>query len=70
MFEKIWDRHAIFTRDDGQTLLYIDRHLVHDGYGFKVGFFDLPRVGRSFSVRRLQTLLEEGNGTLPTRTLE
>lgn len=31
MFEKIWDRHAIFTGDDGQTLLYIDRHLVHDG---------------------------------------
>ncbi|MFQ5530949.1 MAG: aconitase family protein, partial [Gemmatimonadota bacterium] len=31
MFQKIWDRHTILASDDGQTLLYIDRHLVHDG---------------------------------------
>jgi len=31
LFEKIWERHKIVERDDGQTLLYIDRHLVHDG---------------------------------------
>ena len=32
MFEKIWSRHRILERADGQTLLYIDRHLIHDGY--------------------------------------
>jgi 3-isopropylmalate/(R)-2-methylmalate dehydratase large subunit len=32
MFEKIWQRHRILERSDGQTLLYIDRHLIHDGY--------------------------------------
>ena len=32
MFEKIWSRHRIIERPDGQTLLYIDRHLIHDGY--------------------------------------
>jgi 3-isopropylmalate/(R)-2-methylmalate dehydratase large subunit len=32
MFEKIWSRHRILERTDGQTLLYIDRHLIHDGY--------------------------------------
>jgi 3-isopropylmalate/(R)-2-methylmalate dehydratase large subunit len=32
MFEKIWSRHRILERPDGQTLLYIDRHLIHDGY--------------------------------------
>lgn len=32
MFEKIWTRHRILERSDGQTLLYIDRHLIHDGY--------------------------------------
>ena len=32
MFEKIWTRHRIIERSDGQTLLYIDRHLIHDGY--------------------------------------
>jgi 3-isopropylmalate/(R)-2-methylmalate dehydratase large subunit len=32
MFEKIWSRHQILERADGQTLLYVDRHLIHDGY--------------------------------------
>ena len=31
LFEKIWDRHAILQREDGATLLAIDRLLVHDG---------------------------------------
>ena len=31
LFEKIWTRHRILEREDGQTLLYVDRHLVHDG---------------------------------------
>jgi 3-isopropylmalate/(R)-2-methylmalate dehydratase large subunit len=31
LFEKIWSRHAIRTREDGATLLSIDRHLIHDG---------------------------------------
>jgi 3-isopropylmalate/(R)-2-methylmalate dehydratase large subunit len=33
LFEKIWQTHAVVEREDGQTLLYIDRHLVHDGSG-------------------------------------
>lgn len=32
MFEKIWSAHRILERPDGQTLLYIDTHLAHDGY--------------------------------------
>jgi len=31
LFEKIWDRHVIAERDGGQSLVYIDRHLCHDG---------------------------------------
>ncbi len=31
MFQKIRERHMITTSEDGQTLLYIDRHIVHDG---------------------------------------
>lgn len=31
LFEKIWRKHAILVREDGQTLLYIDRHLLQDG---------------------------------------
>ena len=31
MFEKIWQRHVVVDRADGYTLLYVDRHLMHDG---------------------------------------
>lgn len=31
LFEKVWDRHKVVERDDGQTLLYVDRHFIHDG---------------------------------------
>lgn len=31
LFEKIWSRHRIKEREDGQVLLYIDNHLVQDG---------------------------------------
>ena len=31
LFEKIWKRHEISTRDDGVSLLSIDRHLCHEG---------------------------------------
>lgn len=31
IIDKIWDAHAITTREDGQTLLWIDRHLLHEG---------------------------------------
>ena len=31
MFEKIWQRHIVAQRDDGEALLYVDRNLVHEG---------------------------------------
>ena len=31
MFEKIWDRHVIVTRGEGEALLHIDRNFVHEG---------------------------------------
>ncbi len=30
LFDKIWDFHLINTQDDGASLIYIDRHLVHE----------------------------------------
>src|SRR5579859_1032971 len=30
LYEKIWDAHVVSQREDGTTLLYIDRHLVHE----------------------------------------
>ena len=31
LFDKVWDTHAILTREDGQSLLWIDRHFFHEG---------------------------------------
>ncbi|HEV3414814.1 MAG TPA: 3-isopropylmalate dehydratase large subunit [Puia sp.] len=30
LFEKIWDRHVIRTIDGGPSVLYIDRHFIHE----------------------------------------
>ncbi len=30
LFQKIWDAHVVTTLADGTTILYIDRHLVHE----------------------------------------
>ena len=30
LYDKIWDDHLVDVQDDGTTLLYIDRHLVHE----------------------------------------
>jgi 3-isopropylmalate/(R)-2-methylmalate dehydratase large subunit len=30
LFDKVWDQHVVSEHDDGSTLLYIDRHLVHE----------------------------------------
>jgi len=48
MFEKIWARHVVAEGPGGQTLLYIDRHLLHEGS--TSAFQRLARSGRR--VRR------------------
>jgi homoaconitase/3-isopropylmalate dehydratase large subunit len=30
LYDKLWDEHVVHTEDDGTTILYIDRHLVHE----------------------------------------
>ncbi|HVS96226.1 MAG TPA: 3-isopropylmalate dehydratase large subunit [Puia sp.] len=30
LFEKIWDRHVVKTIDGGPSVLYIDRHFIHE----------------------------------------
>ncbi|MDE2580616.1 MAG: 3-isopropylmalate dehydratase large subunit [Rhodospirillales bacterium] len=44
LFDKVWDAHAILTGADGTTLLWIDRHLVHEGSFHAFGM--LQRDGR------------------------
>ena len=30
LYDKIWDEHLVHEQDDGTSLLYVDRHLVHE----------------------------------------
>jgi 3-isopropylmalate/(R)-2-methylmalate dehydratase large subunit len=30
LYDKLWENHVVHAEDDGTTLLYIDRHLVHE----------------------------------------
>jgi len=48
MFDKIWNQHVVATGPGGWTLLYIDRHLLHEGAA--AAFDRLERSGRR--VRR------------------
>ena len=43
LLDKIWARHCVMARDDGQALLYIDKHLVQDG---SAPAFEMLRPGR------------------------
>jgi 3-isopropylmalate/(R)-2-methylmalate dehydratase large subunit len=31
LFDKLWDSHVIALREDGEALLWVDRHFVHEG---------------------------------------
>ncbi len=66
LFEKIWERHVVTERDDGQTLLYIDRHLAHDG-SFNA-FRRLRRLG--LPVRRPDQTFATPDHYVPTHTAD
>src|SRR5690348_3855982 len=46
MFEKIWSLH-VMLEEEGETLLYIDRALIHDGSNHE--FTNLEKHGRTVS---------------------
>ncbi|MBU2534402.1 MAG: 3-isopropylmalate dehydratase large subunit [Alphaproteobacteria bacterium] len=63
LFEKIWNRHVV-TEKHGQTLLYIDRHLLHDG---SFGAFERLREN-SLKVRRPDQTFATPDHYTPTHT--
>ena len=30
LYDKIWDSHLVHKQEDGTSLLYVDRHLIHE----------------------------------------
>ncbi len=66
LYEKIWNGHTVATGPGGRTLLYIDRHLLHDG-SFHA-FEALKRAGRK--VRRPEAAFATPDHYVPTRGRE
>ncbi len=63
LYAKIWDAHVVETRDDGTSLIYIDRHLVHEVTSPQA-FDGLRKAGRT--VRRPDLTLAVPDHNLPT----
>ncbi len=45
LFQKLWDSHRVVDLDDGEALIYIDRHLVNEVTSPQA-FESLARRGR------------------------
>jgi 3-isopropylmalate/(R)-2-methylmalate dehydratase large subunit len=63
LYEKIWSAHAVASGPGGRTLLYIDRHLLHDG---SFHAFEALRNGGRL-VRRPQASFATPDHYMPTR---
>jgi 3-isopropylmalate/(R)-2-methylmalate dehydratase large subunit len=67
LFDKIWDAHLVSTQDDGASLIYIDRHLVHEVTSPQA-FEGLRMAGRK--VRRPEANLAVADHNIPTVTAD
>lgn len=63
MFQKIWDAHVVTRRPEGTSLIYIDRHLLHEGS--RHAFEMLAQSGRR--VRRPELTFAFADHVVPTR---
>ncbi|MEP4545644.1 MAG: 3-isopropylmalate dehydratase large subunit [Saccharospirillum sp.] len=64
LFDKIWQSHEICQNDEGQSLLWVDRHLAHEG-----SFHAFNKLAeRGLSVRHPELTLGIADHYVPTRS--
>jgi 3-isopropylmalate/(R)-2-methylmalate dehydratase large subunit len=63
LYDKIWDEHVVHSEDDGTTVLYIDRHLVHEVTSPQA-FEGLRQAGRK--VWRISSIVATADHNTPT----
>jgi len=63
LFDKIWDNHLIDTQEDGTSLIFIDRHMVHEVTSPQA-FEGLRTAGRK--VRHPELTLAVADHNVPT----
>jgi 3-isopropylmalate/(R)-2-methylmalate dehydratase large subunit len=67
LYDKLWDAHVVRTEPDGTTLLYIDRHLVHEVTSPQA-FEGLRLAGRT--PWRINSILAVPDHNVPTTARE
>lgn len=63
LYDKLWDSHLVSQRDDGYSLIYIDRHLVHEVTSPQA-FEGLRLNGRD--LWRVESILATADHNVPT----
>ena len=63
LYDKIWDEHVVHTEEDGTSVLYIDRHLVHEVTSPQA-FEGLRQAGRK--VWRVSSIVATADHNTPT----
>jgi 3-isopropylmalate/(R)-2-methylmalate dehydratase large subunit len=70
ILDKIWSAHRVLDYDDGRSLLYVDRHLIHEGTSGPA----FERLRRDDSTVRRPDLtfavVDHGVSTAPGRTMD
>lgn len=67
LYDKLWNSHVVSAEDDGTTLLYIDRHLVHEVTSPQA-FEGLRLAGRS--LWRASSILATADHNVPTTAVK
>lgn len=67
LFDKLWGRHSVDQNDDGEVLLYIDRHLVYEVTSPQA-FEGLREKGRK--PWRSETVIATVDHNVPTRSID
>ncbi len=63
LYDKIWQAHFVCDKKDGTSLIYIDRHLVHEVTSPQA-FEGLERAGRA--VHRSDSIIAVCDHNVPT----
>jgi len=63
LYDKIWDEHIVHTEEDGTSVLYIDRHLVHEVTSPQA-YEGLRQAGRK--VWRVSSVVATADHNTPT----
>lgn len=63
LYDKIWDQHKVFEKPDGTSVIYIDKHLIHEVTSPQA-FEGIALSGRK--IRRPKSILAVCDHNVPT----